>query len=226
MRSHAAHGGTSWTCVRGWNAGSKGARVGRVAPTLRKLGRIFVTGLLTVLPLILTVYFAVWLVTVLEKFFGKQMKLLLPDDWYKPGFGLLLAVAIIFLVGVLMHAWLFRRLFRRIELLLLRVPLVRSIYSALRELLGLFGAQKGEALQVVLVKLPGANLLGFVTREDCSGLKAPGCAGQVAVYLPMSYQVGGYTLFVSRDALTPVDISREDAMRFILTAGLKSQPAK
>jgi uncharacterized membrane protein len=48
----------------------------------------------------------------------------------------------------------------------------------------------------------------------------------VAVYLPMSYQVGGYTLFLPRSALTPIDMSREDAMRFILTAGLKSQPVK
>lgn len=197
-----------------------------MAPTVRKLGRIFVTGLLTVLPLILTVYFAVWLVTVLEKFFGKQVKLLLPDDWYHPGMGLAVAIALIFAIGVLMHAWIFRRLFRRVEFLLLRVPVIRSIYSALRELLGLFGDQKGQALQVVLVKLPGANLLGFITREDCSALKAPDCAGQVAVYLPMSYQVGGYTLFVAKDALTPIEISREDAMRFILTAGLKSQPLK
>jgi uncharacterized membrane protein len=196
---------------------------------LRRTGRIFVTGLLTVLPLVLTVYFTVWLLTVLEKFFGKQVKLLLPDNWYQPGMGLVVAVLLIFAVGVLMHAWLFRRLFRRVELLLLRVPLVRSIYSALRELLGLFGEQKGEALQVVLVTFPdsGAKLLGFVTRKDCSdSLRGADTAGQVAVYLPMSYQVGGYTVFVPESALTPIDLSREDAMRFILTAGLKSRPLK
>jgi uncharacterized membrane protein len=198
-----------------------------VTPELRKVGRIFVSGLLTVLPLVLTVYFMVWLLTVLEKFFGKQVKLLLPDNWYFPGFGLLIAVVLIFAVGVLMHAWLFRRIFRRIELVLMRVPLVRSVYSALRELLGLFGEQKGEALQVVMVRLPGARMLGFVTREDCTdALKIPECKEQVAVYLPMSYQVGGYTLFVPRDAITPIDMPREEAMRFILTAALKSQPVK
>ncbi|HWA39751.1 MAG TPA: DUF502 domain-containing protein [Burkholderiales bacterium] len=195
---------------------------------LRKAGRIFVTGLLTVLPLVLTVYFAVWLLTVLEKFFGKQAKLLLPDDWYRPGLGLIVAILLIFAVGMLMHAWLFRRLFRRFELVLLRVPLVRSVYSALRELLGLFGEQKGEAMQVVMVKMADdTHLLGFITRENCADtLKGIDCSGKVAVYLPMSYQVGGYTIFVPQDTLTKIDMSREDAMRFILTAGLKSRPLK
>ena len=197
-------------------------------PAIRKAGRIFVTGLLTVLPLVLTVYFAVWLLTVMEKFFGKQVKLLLPDDWYRPGMGLVVAVLLIFAVGTLMHAWVFRRLFRRVELLLLRVPLVRSVYSALRELLGLFGDQKGQALQVVMVSLADdTHLLGFITREDCAdALKGMDCKGKIAVYLPMSYQVGGYTIFVPQDALTKIDMSREDAMRFILTAGLKSKPVK
>ncbi len=197
-------------------------------PPLRRAGQIFVTGLLTLLPLILTLYFAVWLLTVLEKFFGKQVKLLVPDDWYLPGSGLAIAVVLIFAVGILMHAWLFRRVFRRLELLLLRVPVVRSVYSALRELLGLFGEQKGQALQVVTVTLgDGMQLLGFVTREDCGeALKGMDGRGKIAVYLPMSYQVGGYTVFVPRDAVAKVDMSREDAMRFILTAGLKSRPLK
>ena len=197
-------------------------------PAIRKAGRIFLTGLLTVLPLVLTLYFSVWLLTVLEKFFGKQVKLLLPDDWYRPGMGLVVAMLLIFAVGTLMHAWLFRRLFRRVELLLLRVPLVRSVYSALRELLGLFGDQKGQALQVVVVSFADdTHLLGFVTREDCGdALKGMDCKGKIAVYLPMSYQVGGYTIFVPQGAVTKIDMSREDAMRFILTAGLKSRPLK
>jgi uncharacterized membrane protein len=193
---------------------------------LRRAGRIFVTGLLTVLPLVLTLYFAVWLLAVLERFFGKQVKLLLPDHWYHPGMGLVVAIVLIFAVGALMHAWVFRRIFRRLELLLLRVPVVRSVYSALRELLGLFGDQKGQALRVVMVTLAdGTRLLGFVTRDDCTDVLSTE-ADTVAVYLPMSYQVGGYTIFVPKSVLTDIDMPREDAMRFILTAGLKSRPLK
>jgi uncharacterized membrane protein len=94
----------------------------------------------------------------------------------------------------------------------------------MRDLLGLFAEQKEPALQVVSLSLPGnVRLLGFVTRADFSDAP-PGiaAAGEVAVYLPMSYQVGGYTVLVPKSALTPVKMSREDAMKFILTAGLKS----
>jgi uncharacterized membrane protein len=191
---------------------------------VRNIGRIFLTGLLTVLPVIATIYFTVWVLTVLERFFGKQVLFLLPDEWYHTGMGLVLAVVFVFLVGVLMHAILFRRLFGWAERLLLGIPLVRSVYAALRDLIGLFAEEKDVSLQVVSLNLPGdLRLLGFVTRADFSdappGIAAP---GEIAVYLPMSYQVGGYTVLVPKSACTRVDMSREDAMKFILTAGLKS----
>lgn len=190
----------------------------------RKLGRIFLTGLLTVLPLVATVYFTVWLLNLLERFFGKQVMFLLPDEWYRTGMGLVLAIVVVFAVGVLMNGIVFRRLFGWTEWLLLEIPLVRSVYTALRDLLGLFAEHKEPALQVVSVALPGnMRVLGFVTRTDFADAP-PGIAqpGEVAVYLPMSYQLGGYTVLVPKSAVTPIEMSREDAMKFILTAGLKS----
>jgi uncharacterized membrane protein len=191
---------------------------------VRKIGRIFLTGLLTVLPVVVTLYFTVWMLTVLERFFGKQVMLLIPDEWYRTGMGLVVAIVVVFLVGLLMHAILFRRLFGWTEKLLLEIPLVRSVYSAMRDLLGLFANHKEPSLQVVSLDLPGnLRVLGFVTRADFSdapaGIARP---DEVAVYLPMSYQVGGYTVFVPKSSLTVVEMSREDAMKFILTAGLKS----
>jgi len=190
---------------------------------LKTFGKIFLTGLLTVLPIIVTIYFAVWMLTVLERFFGKQVLLLIPDEWYRTGMGLLVAVVAVFGIGLLMYGILFRRLFGWLEWLMLEIPLVRSVYSAMRDLLGMFAGHEESAMQVVAVSLPGnMRLLGFITRSDFADL--PGIAGpeEVAVYLPMSYQLGGYTLFVPKSAVTPVDMSREDAMKFILTAGLKS----
>lgn len=190
----------------------------------RTLGAIFLTGVLTVLPIVVTVYFMVWLLTTLERFFGKQVLYLLPDQWYRTGMGLAVALAVVFAVGVLMHGYVFRRLFGFIERLMLEIPLVRSVYAAMRDLLGMFAEHKEEALQVVSIQLPGSlRLLGFVTRADFSdapaGMAQP---GEVAVYLPMSYQIGGYTVLVPRSAVTPLDMTREDAMKFILTAGLKN----
>ena len=191
---------------------------------LAKLGRIFLTGLLTVLPIVVTLYFTVWMLTVLERFFGRQVLFLIPDEWYRTGMGLAVAIVVVFLVGVLMHAILFRRLFGWTERLFLEIPLVRSVYAAMRDLLGLFAQHKEPSLQVVALELPGnLRLLGFVTRADFADAP-PGIArpDEVAVYLPMSYQVGGYTVFAPRSACKPVEMSREEAMKFILTAGLKA----
>jgi uncharacterized membrane protein len=193
---------------------------------MKFFGRIFLTGTLTVLPVLATVYLIVWLVTTAERFVGKQLMWLISDEYYRTGMGLLLAVALIFVVGLLMHALLFRRLFGWAERLLMEIPLVRSVYGALKDLFGLFASHTEEsAMQVVSVQLPGTQMraLGFVSRRDFADLPAGiGGEGEVAVYLPMSYQIGGYTLFMPRSAAIPVDMSREEAMKFILTAGLKS----
>lgn len=192
---------------------------------MKSAGRIFFTGMLTVLPVLATVYLVVWLVTGAERFVGKQLMWLIPDEYYRTGMGLALALAAIFLVGLLMHALLFRRLFGWAEGLVLEIPLVRSIYGALRDLFGLFaGRDDDQTMQVVSVTLPGTGMraLGFVSRADFSDLpEGIGGEGEIAVYLPMSYQIGGYTLFMPRAQAVPVAMSREDAMKFILTAGLK-----
>jgi len=188
------------------------------------LGRIFLTGLLTVLPIVATIYFTVWVLAVLERFFGKQVMFLIPDEWYRTGMGLVVAIVFVFLVGLLMHGILFRRVFAHAEKVLLEIPLVRSVYAALRDLLGLFAESKEPSLQVVSLDLPGnMRVLGFISRADFSdapaGMARP---DEVAVYLPMSYQIGGYTVLVPKSACTPVQMSREEAMKFILTAGLKA----
>jgi uncharacterized membrane protein len=84
-------------------------------------------------------------------------------------------------------------------------------------------------LQVVSVQYPGTQmrLLGFITRSDFSDLpQGVANADDVAVYLPMSYQVGGYTVVVPRSQITPVNMARDEAMRFVLTAGLTAQGKK
>jgi uncharacterized membrane protein len=192
-------------------------------PIRRRIGRIFFTGLLTVLPIVITIYFTLWVLGVMEKFFGKQLMLLIPDDWYRTGMGLVVAIVVVFVVGLLMGDIVFRRVVQWAEWLLLEIPLVRSVYAAMRDLLGLFAQHKEPALQVVTVEFAGARFLGFVTRTDFADLPAGiGREGEVAVYLPMSYQIGGYTVMVPRTAITPVEMSREDAMKWILTAGLKT----
>ena len=94
---------------------------------------------------------------------------------------------------------------------MLSVPVVRSIYGAVKDMIGLLGDEKGPALQVVSLTLPGSDwrVIGFVTRSDFADLPAGvGGPAEVAVYLPMSFGIGGYTVIVPRGAITPIDMSR------------------
>ena len=193
---------------------------------MKGLSKIFFTGLAAVLPVLLTFYILVWLGTKAESVFGGTINLLLPERWYKPGMGLVAGVVFIFLVGLTLRAWVVRRFFSLGERLLNRIPLVKAIYGSIRDLMNFFGGKDQGFSQVVLVRLGDTQmkLLGFVTREDFSDLPA-GLAGDgvVAVYVPMSYQIGGHTVMLPRSAIEPVNMSMQEAMKFAVTGGMKAK---
>jgi uncharacterized membrane protein len=191
---------------------------------MHTLGKLFLKGLVVVIPAALTLAILWWLAGGAERLLGGLLSGFLPDGWYIPGMGLLSAVAITILLGLLTHVILFQRLFAVGEAILNRLPLVKSIYSAIKDFMAYLSPDSKEAMRkVVLVKLPGQSfeLIGFITREDFSRLPVElTVADPVAVYLPFSYQIGGYTLFLPRSSLTPIDISFEDAMKLVLTGAV------
>lgn len=190
---------------------------------LKLVYKTFLKGLITLLPVALTVYLLVWLCASLERFFGSIARWVLPEGWYLPGLGLIMGIALIFVVGLLFEAWIVRQLWRWFEFLLNRLPVIKSLYGPIKDIIKYMGGDAAEqAQQVVMVELGNSvRLLGMVTREDFDKV-ADGIGGedQVAVYCPMSYQVGGYTLFVSQSSVHPVDMKMQDALRFALTAGV------
>ncbi|MBI3987673.1 MAG: DUF502 domain-containing protein [Lentisphaerae bacterium] len=193
--------------------------------------KIFLRGLLAILPISICVFFIYWIVTFADSKLGALLKLLLPDRWYFPGLGLLAGLGLIFVAGLLFNTWLFQRLLSLVEDRLGRIPLVKTIFGSIKDLLAFFAkdGKKAEAKGVVLVTVNNAQMLGIVTRDDLSGLAgASEVQDRIAVYLPMSYQMGGFTVFVPRSAVRPLAMSVEDAMRFAMTAGMSmdAPPAK
>lgn len=190
----------------------------------RRVGKIFLTGLAAVLPVVVTIAVLWWLGATAEALLGSVIKFLIPDEIYVPGMGLLAGIALVFATGILLHAWVFRKLFSWGESLLNRIPVVKTVYGAVSDLMRFMsGKQDQQFNQVVTVSLPGipGKLMGFVTRQNFDALP-DGLADRdtIAVYLPMSYQIGGYMLLLPRDAVEPVDMSLEDGMRFAVTAGM------
>lgn len=193
----------------------------------RRLSRIFLRGLVVILPIALTLAVIYWLVVTAEALLGGFVRLLLPDEYYSRGLGVLLGIALVFAAGLAMNAWITRALLGRAEAVMERIPIVKSIYGGLRDLATfLSGGKSGQRFyKVVLVTFSDdMRLIGFLTREDFSDLPQQLARSDdvVAVYLPMSYQIGGYTLYLPRSRIEPIDMSIEDAMRFTLTAGMSS----
>jgi uncharacterized membrane protein len=191
--------------------------------------RNVLTGLITLLPVALTIYLIYWLVVSTEALLGQQLLSHLPEGLYRPGLGVAAGLAICFIVGLLMHTYVMQRVFAQSERLFLRLPLVRQLYPAIRDFIDYFSPMKKKDFeQVVSVRLgdTGMQAIGLVTQADMNrmpkGFDEEGC---VLVYLPMSYMIGGYALLVPRRDLRPLDMSMEQAMRFILTAGVASAPS-
>ena len=191
---------------------------------LRSISKTFLTGLITILPIILTLYLLYWLVVTTESALGSVIRLVLPENLYWPGMGTIAGLVIVFLVGLLMHAYLVRRLFAWGEQILFHLPLVKSVYRAIRDFFDYFSPDKQKDFeQVVAVSIgdTGMQVIGFVTQEVPERLpEGFREEGSILVYLPLSYMIGGYAVLMPRSAVRPLDMSMDEAMRFTLTAGV------
>lgn len=191
---------------------------------MNTIGKLFLKGLVVVIPVALTLAIFWWMARGAEQLLGGLIIRFLPEGWYIPGMGVVSALAITVLIGLLTHVILFQKLFDLGDRILNRLPLIKTIYSAIKDFIGYLSPDSKNAMsKVVQVKIPGQEfeMLGFVTREEFSQLPLKLTIDDpVAVYLPMSYQIGGYTLFLPRSCLTPVDISFEDGMKLVLTASV------
>lgn len=198
------------------------------------ISRNIITGLVTLLPVVLTLYLLYWLALSAESALGRMIRLALPDGLYWPGMGLAAGLAVVFVVGLLMHTYVVQRVFAKGEQLLYRTPLIKSVYRAIRDFFDYFTpTRKKEFEQVVAVTIGNTDMrvIGFVTQASSENLPE-GLREEdtILVYLPLSYMIGGYAVLVPRRAVQPLNMSMEEAMRFTLTAGVTGtatpQPSK
>jgi uncharacterized membrane protein len=193
---------------------------------MQAFNKIFFRGLITLLPIAITIYIVYSAIVILENLLGSLLRRILPE--YIPGLGLLLTLILIFLFGLLLNNFLTARILHGLEARLVQVPFIKAIYSPLRDLMNLFNRKEKEGMQsVVLVKLgdSGALAMGVMTRESFRDLPfGDSMSDKVAVYFPLSYGLGGYTLLVPRSSMTTVDLPIERAMSLAITGWVKADP--
>ena len=183
---------------------------------LKKISLLIVQGLLALLPISLTLYFLIWLVTTIET----SLTPLIPSNLYFPGLGLVLGLVILVLVGLAVNAYVIRVLIRWSGKIFERIPIIKTIYGAIQDAVNIVNSGKQQKMQsVVSVKITDSiHLIGFVTSHE-GAQELFDNKEKLGVYIPLSYQIGGYTLYIDKDQLTPLDIDVETAMRIALTGG-------
>ncbi|QDK46112.1 hypothetical protein DOM22_13555 [Bdellovibrio sp. ZAP7] len=194
---------------------------------MKQLQKIFLQGLVTFLPIALTIYIIYAGVSIVDSILGDALRQVMPV--YIPGLGFLLTIVLIFFLGFLLNNLLAAGLFHKLEQKMTQVPLFKAVYSPLRDLMNMFsksGGPGGAMQTVVLVDIAesGIRAMGLVTRESFSDIPAIQAQANdhVSVYIPMSYGLGGFTLLVPRNRITPIDIPIERAMSLAITGWVKA----
>ncbi len=181
---------------------------------MRKLVKYFIKGLVIFVPMALTVFLIGWAFNSLDSVFRDRLELPVP------GLGILLTVVLIFLIGFFASNFLGKKLFALVERVFTGLPLVKLLYSAVKDMIEAFaGDKKSFDKPVIATIAPGgaAKVVGFVTRDSLENL---GLEDHVAVYIPQSYNFAGNVLLLPKEAVKPLDIESSQAMAFVVSGGV------
>ncbi len=196
------------------------------------LRKWFFAGLLVVLPLAITVWVVQWILGTLD-----QTLLILPAGWqpdrllgiHIPGLGVLLALAILLVVGAVASNFIGRRLLTWSDGLLARIPVVRSIYSGVKQVSDTLFSENGNAFRTaVLIEWPrpGVWTIGFVTGSP-GGDVANHLPGEyLSVYVPTTPNpTGGYFVMLRKSDCIELRMSVDEALRYVISMGVVAPPA-
>ncbi len=192
---------------------------------MKSFWKTFLKGFATVLPLFITLYVVFWTIVYAESLVGGLLKMILPSRFYIHGMGILGGFFILYALGLLMEKQVvIQKLSHFAEEQLNRIPVIKTLYGSVKNLINFATAkEEHEIRKVVLVTIAhDIRLIGFVTGDAAEQLGfAPDNEEKlVAVYLPMSYMIGGYTAYLPQSRITPINLSFEEATQVVLTAGM------
>jgi uncharacterized membrane protein len=181
---------------------------------MKKLIHYFIKGLLIFVPIALTIFLLIWAFTSLDKASRFLFRINIP------AIGLLLTVALITVIGFLASNFLGRKFFALIEKIFRGLPLVKLLYSAVKDMIEAFAGEKKSFDKPVLASIaPGSavKVIGFITKESLENF---GLEDYVAVYMPQSYNFAGNVLLFPKEAVKPLSVESSQAMAFIVSGGV------
>jgi uncharacterized membrane protein len=186
--------------------------------------KYLITGLLIWLPLAITIWVIRFIVTTMDGVFPSWMIPKAVEDQHIPGLGLMMAVLLVFITGVLAANFIGERLVVWWELLLNRIPIVRSIYSSVKQVSDTILSPNGQAFRkAVLVQYPreGAWTIAFLTGAPGAGVAEHLPGEHVSVYVPTTPNpTSGFFLMLPRAEVVELDMSVDAALKYIVSMGV------
>ncbi len=179
-------------------------------------------GIFFVLPLLLSLYIIILLIKWVDGIFYQ----ILPNSIHIPGFGALCIILALMLIGFISTTQWFSYGWKWIERFILRIPILNSLYRSVKNITD-YVNPNNQLLdgRSVIVNLPGMDIqmMGFLTRRNLHSVSEvlEEDEDRVAVYFPMSYQVGGFTVFVPKRYVEQINIGVDEMMQGTLMAWVK-----
>lgn len=185
----------------------------------------FLKGLAILLPIIVTVFLVQWLLVTIEDWLSPIWKALLGETYYFPGLAFISFVVLAVVIGFSTRWRFMNWLWQLPGVMMNKLPLLRSLYGTVNDVFEMMSGKDFADESVVLVTLPNSDirLIGIITKKSGGNgdrLSKMLGADQVAVFLPMSYNVGGYMIMVPKDCVQSIDMKPADALQMTISAGL------
>lgn len=188
---------------------------------IKRISQTFLSGVLLILPIFISIYVLFWLAGGLDRLFNNVLSLFSSELYLPKGAGFILGAAIIYFIGLSTEFLVAQWIAETIEKFVKKIPVVGAIFEGLKNLADYLNPQRQQSRgQTVAVTFPESNfkVIGFMTRPNLKQFpQEMNDTDRVAVYVPMSYMVGGITLFVPRKNVEILDIPFEKAMPGALT---------
>ncbi|MFU8784468.1 DUF502 domain-containing protein [Aliidiomarina sp.] len=189
--------------------------------------RSLLKGLAILLPLIITIELIRWLLRTVESSLSPVLEVVLPNQWYLPGMAIICFILLCVFIGFSARWKSFDWLWSLPGKVMMKIPGTKQIYGIMQDVIDVMSGKNFADESVVLVQLPQSKveLIGIVTKK--SGIKNDRMSSlieddHIAVFLPMAYNVGGYTIIVPRSCTKNIDMKPAEALQLVLSGGLGS----
>jgi len=180
---------------------------------MKRISQYFLRGLLFLVPLVVTVYVIYWVFVRIDGVLNLPV----------PGLGFIVTIVFITLVGFGASNFLTRNLVHLVDKIFIRLPLVKMIYTAIKDLVNAFVGDKksfNRPVQVVIDRESNLRVIGFATRDSLDSI---GIQDSVAVYLPQSYNFAGNLIIVDREQVISMSADPGEVMKLIVSGGVSSK---